>query len=118
MTEVKEGDKFLFVPRDRRGPPEWVTVSKVGRKWIAFGPSYSPDRWRADKKTLDVDGYTSPGTLWPSEEAFEESKSLNRDWQALKQAIQRHYSCPRHVSRMDIEKAAAALGLTLNAVKD
>jgi hypothetical protein len=117
--ELKVGDKVLFVPRERRiGPPAWVTVFKVGHKWITLGTDGYRDRYRVAKGSSNVDGgqYTSPGTIWVSEEAYAEAVAIEKTWKAFRERLP--YPAPKGITRLDIEKAAAVLGIELKAVAE
>jgi hypothetical protein len=77
------GQALVYVPEDkRRGGPEPVLVTKVARKWISFAAEGRRLENRFDRATGRVDGggYSSPGNIYRSMEAYREE--LGRD-QAL-----------------------------------
>lgn len=72
--EIKPGDKLYYVPSgNRNSKPSWVTVQKVGRKWITL-----PHQMRCDKETLVVDcgDYTSPGRCYRDVEKYAADRYL------------------------------------------
>lgn len=119
--QITEGTKLLFVPYERRfAQPEWLTVTKIGRKWVFLGTEHWPQRYKAKKGSREVDGgdYSSPGTLWPSEGAYNEHLELQKTWREFHRQLGSSVTAPKGITKFDLEKAAAALGLNLNSVRD
>ncbi len=110
MTEITEGTE-LYWPPERFAPERTITVTKVGRKWLTLS-----NRSRADCATLRVDTSSGSGVqLYRSKAEWEESKNHRRLWQDFKNSVERCYGTPP-ASKEDIKKAAAILGLNINAV--
>ncbi len=96
---IKVGDTLWFVwdsiGRRRFSDPQEVEITKIGRDWIYFDNGY-----RADKRTLIVDGkgYSSPGRLWRSIEEYHRSVAKDRAWDALRTALRDAYHRPPHMT--------------------
>ncbi len=104
--EIKPGDKLYYVPSgNRNGKPSWVTVQKVGRKWITL-----PYRMRCDKETLIVDGgdYQSPGRCYRSAEEYYESKHLSRIQYALQKWFGNYWQAGSLTADQCVQIAAIA----------
>ena len=61
MFDFKVGQRLYRVNNDRREGQSWITIEKVGRKWLTM--DYGA---RVDKETLEVDGgqYSSPAKCY------------------------------------------------------
>lgn len=116
--EIKVGDEFYFVYSDDRDKYKnhHTKVTKVGRKWVETddGHRFDINDWRywADGK-----GYTSPGRLWESQQAYEDHIEI------LKLARKIQYRCGLSsiddIPLQNMRQAAELLGidskwLTLN----
>ena len=68
MTDLKVGQKLWFVPSQGARKCRWVTVEKIGRKWITIGYSNGARFDRAEmargKAPLDGGRYSSPGYVY------------------------------------------------------
>lgn len=109
MIKYEAGQVLWYVPRDGRNARE-VKVTSVGRKWARLGASY---RVALDSTHVDGGNYASPGTLYLSKEAHELVLARARAWNKLRRCIERSWYPPEHITRESIERAAAALGFTL-----
>lgn len=91
---------YVYVGNGNARKEQW-TISKIGRKWITF-----TNGKRADKETLKVDGkgYSSPGSLWFSEEEFEAKKLRSRLWRKLIRDLP--WSPPGHMTEEKIRQIA------------
>lgn len=74
------------------------TIKKIGRKWVEFGEF----KERFDKDTWFIDGgnYSSPGTVYPSEQYYLEELELIDEWKKLVSLFS-YYSVP---NGMTVEK--------------
>lgn len=106
---VKVGDKLWFVPRSRYSEAAWVTITKVGRKWISAGGN------RFDKTTLEADGgnYSSPGQGYRSQEEWAETVYLRKAWSAVSAYLRNAYGPPDGMSIDRLASIAAILGVPL-----
>jgi hypothetical protein len=105
MKNFTVGEALYYVTNNmiRRGNPEYVTISKVGRKWLYC------DGMRIDKETLVVDGhgYSSPGKCWLSQDEYEQHCLVIKAWDNFKILI--NHRPPRGVSVEDIQEATRLL---------
>ena len=83
--DFKIGQKLWFQNRDTRCTSYYVTISKIGKKWI-----YA-DLHKINKDTLVVDGerYSSPGKCYESKEEYERQNKLDKEWHILRNQIER-----------------------------
>lgn len=91
------GDKLYFVYSDRRrGEPQEVTITAIGRKWLSIDKSWIP---RINKETLFADGgqYTSPGQCYLSKDDYERSALRAQRWDTLRAKISRTWDAPDHL---------------------
>lgn len=109
--EIKPGDELYYVPSgNRNGNPSWITVQKVGRKWITL-----PYRMRCDKETLVVDGgdYQSPGRCYRSAEEYYESKHLSLIQNSLQEWFEWLRGNVRTLTAEQCQQIAAIAGIEL-----
>ena len=104
--EYKVGQQLWFVPTDRRwGTSYFLTIEKVGKKWIHF-----PNNRKAEIENLLVmSGDHSLGRCYVSKDDYEASQKIIRYWTALRSSI--HWNPTPGISVEDIEKACELLGL-------
>lgn len=78
-----------------RSTPEYVSITKVGRKWLELS-----NRYRAEKETLKLDGgaYSSPGQCYISKEEFDNVVFLNDKWNEFQRLIRNGYARPKHLT--------------------
>lgn len=97
---ITVGQKLYYVPR-QRARHEFVTVTKVGRKWLETSA-----RFRLNKDTLAAEGWNgnSPGRAYLSQEDYTSVVNLQNAWRALRQRINNSWSVPEGVT---VEKIAA-----------
>ena len=121
---VKVGDRlFVAIAVRRSGVVDstyWVTVTKVGRRWAEFqreglGWRHAEHRFDLDTMRLDGAGFSSPGRVYPSEEAYRTETRLNELWSELRNRFDRLYMRPDGVDEIRILKAADALGRRLES---
>lgn len=74
-SDFKIGKKFYCVYEDSRDRPEYVTVSKVGRKYISFEDSYSYV-YNLEKGFIEMKGYGFRGYLYATEDEYIERKKI------------------------------------------
>jgi hypothetical protein len=61
---------FLVWSSPRRGEDSLVTVKKVGRRWATLNNGYRLDLTSENWRSLYGEGYSSPGSLWDSEDQY------------------------------------------------
>ncbi len=107
MNEFTVGQVLYYVPDSsvRGGTPHFVTILKVGRKWLYFRTM------RVDKDSLNVDGngYASPGECWLSKEEYDRYRELCKAWAELKSRIRDRYQPSKCLSVEDIQGAIRLL---------
>lgn len=120
MGPIKPGDRFFAVEEKihNRVMTTHVTVTKTGRRWVSFkrdGSTHERKEDRFDRETFRIDGagFTSPGRVYPSEEAYREAKHAEAIWREFSRAVDRQYGVPEGKTKIDILKAADALGFRL-----
>lgn len=104
--KIKVGDQLWYATTARYERSQLVTVKKVGRKWLTLSNGR-----RADKGTLEVDGYPSGASLHESEEAWKANVALGVAWGHIRSKIGRTYRVPQGVSAADIAQAMDLLRL-------
>lgn len=111
MSEtLKVGDKVYFVRSGHSGRtyPEWLTVEKVGRKWVQLSRDY---RLPIGSMYIDGRGYASPGRCYMSQEDYERHQLRRAQWQLIREFVDRRYGNPPE--GCDLDAVANALGFTL-----
>jgi hypothetical protein len=100
MSDFQVGQKLWYVPSRRHSQPEWVTIEKVGRKWLSVG-----GRLRLDAETLHADagGHSSPGRAYVSEEAHAAAVRIAQKWREFNTEVSRSWHPPKHLSEADID---------------
>lgn len=104
------GDKLWLAYHDTRRTHAGceVVVTKVARKWATIDHhtdrfDHTNPRWPVDGK-----GYGSPGRVWPSRKAWEESREVERALQALRRCT--HYGDAKDgVTVSDLRECARLL---------
>jgi len=113
------GQKIWFAPRDQRSvgpllaqhaPGTEYQVFAVGRKWVSIGRDRPAYRVEVGKVEVDGGQYSSPGTLYPSQEAYAEYLARVSEWKSLLEVLQ-YKEVPPGVSVDDIKQARALLKL-------
>jgi hypothetical protein len=105
------GQQLYYVPHDTsRCKPQFVTVTKVGRKWAELrdGNFYLG---RVSIKTLLVEAwdFSLPGRCYLSKEDYERENERLDEWLTLRKRLELTWVCPDGISADDIRKAKALL---------
>ncbi len=104
---LKVGDKVFMVPtQKRRGSPDWVEITKIGRKWVSFGI-----RGRFDIETRLVDGgqYSSPAKIYLTEEEYIQEIELKKLWNEFYDQVYSWRSRPYWISKEKLESLLALI---------
>lgn len=103
---------YIYWNRNRTGRSGLspVQIEKIGRKWVALSNRYRFDRTNADLE-LDGDGYSPPGRVYLSQEAYEIETAIQAAWWNIRRQIDRCYRAPEGVTAEAIQQATALLGL-------
>lgn len=112
--DVKVGDTFWFVGAQRFNTSGPVTVTKVGRKWCTLSNGHRFDK--TDKYWRQVDGgeYSSPGTLYDSEQHYNDRVEFARLVSEIHQKTYGYRIELSSVTLADVRKAAELLGIELS----
>jgi hypothetical protein len=100
--------QIVYVREARRGGGlQSVRVTKIGRKWITLGDN----RYRLEvgKRILDGKGYSSPGTVYLSEDQFHGELAIDKAWSKFKYAMGCNHAPPTGVTVGAIEQAMQLL---------
>jgi hypothetical protein len=100
---------FLVWSSPRRGKDGLVTVTKTGRRWATLSNGYRLDLTSKHWRSLYGEGYSSPGTLWDSEDQYLEYIEVRRI--ILKIQNQPRIGQSQTVSLANAREAARLLGL-------
>jgi hypothetical protein len=87
-----------------------VTVTKVGRRWATLSNGYRLDLTSENWRSLYGEGYSSPGSLWDSEDQYLEYIEVQR----IIRKIEKHFSFnskAQTVSLANAREAARLLGV-------
>lgn len=110
------GQQLWYVPAHLRNACEFVTISKIGRKWMYFERFYNEYRFSADRQfqggfIVDGNGHNSPGTLYVDKEAYEARVECERAFSQLREKL----GCNPQpgVTAADVLQAAELLNLPL-----
>jgi hypothetical protein len=90
------------------------TITKIGRKWAELStPLHSVSRYRFDVATgeLDGHGYSTPGTVYLSEEAYAEELAISTAWSAFQSQVRYVHRAPKGVTPEAISQALKLLGI-------
>lgn len=105
---MKVGDKLWVASRhiyrralDGKNGYECM-VTKIGRKWVYFTTRWDDnnvaigriERFHVESGYIDGKGYVSPGRMWPSREAYEQSKILSNQWQDFRILVDKQRALP------------------------
>ncbi len=111
MNNFTVDESLYYVPDAtvRRGDPEYVTISRVGRTWL-YCISASFGGIKVDIATLAVDGgkYSSPGQCWLSQFDYEQHCLLAKSWRNFTILV-KHHPTKDGVSVDDIQEATRLL---------
>lgn len=105
---------WCVMDRNRRHEFE-VEVTKVARKWVSIGKRYGDGpprdcgRFQIDGSHLDGGQWSSPGRVWPSKEAWETYRDLEKAWSDFRMNISRTYHMPEHLTGDDIKRMTDAI---------
>lgn len=107
--KVSVSDTVYLASSERWRASGLRKVVAVARKWATLD-----DRSRFDMSTgyLDGKGFSSPGTVHESEEAWKASVVADQYWRAFSRKVERSPR-PHGVTTDDIVVAASMLGLAL-----
>jgi hypothetical protein len=103
---MKVGDQLWYVPAKRHGDPSYVTVDKVGRKWLSLS---NMERVDAESLIADGKGYNSPGAAYHSREAWEMANQLRDAWGRFQALARKHWAVPDGVTINQIDNACRSL---------
>jgi len=109
----------VFVVRDtyRHKAGIYLTITKVGRKWVYLGKEeYQQDRFDPETMELDGYGYSSPGKVYESEQDFEEQDEAHRVWGEFRQCLAR--TPPKGLTAARIREIADEWNLPINGELD
>ena len=86
---LKVGQTVVFVPGPYGNHKEerHFAVATIGRKYFTVTPNFN--NWRIDLETLWVDGqgYSSPGEIKTSVEAWEAEKQMRLTWKRIRERV-------------------------------
>lgn len=84
--------------------PSPIKVLKIGRQWVHLERGY-----RVNKNSIYIDGagYSSPGTIYESIEAWKETLALSEAWRDFSSMVDK-FNPPEG---MTVEKIKAAMDL-------
>ncbi len=101
--------------RHREAPLATYKITKVGRKWVTIGTLGGADVYRFDltdpDMRLDGQGYSSPGRVYLTREAWETARRKMVAWDALCRFTQHRFKAPDALTAEQIEQAARILGV-------
>jgi hypothetical protein len=100
---------FLVWSSPRRGQDSLVRVTKTGRRWATLSNGYRLDLTSKHWRSLYGEGYSSPGTLWDSEDQYLEYIEVRRI--ILKIQNQSRIGQAQTVSLANAREAARLLGV-------
>lgn len=105
---MKEGQKLWWVSSNRYNKAQYVTITKVGRKWATLSNQH-----RIDKATLRADGggYVSPGCCYLSKEQHDQEVRASSVFSELRNRLS--FSPSHGVTEEDIRQAAKLLRIKL-----
>lgn len=101
----------VFVVKPGYRKPYIATVTKVGRLWATLdgrNGRFGINTWRLDGRA----GYSSPGTVYPSEQEYNTQQELLKTWSEFRKKVQ-YQSMNDSVTVEKIRQAAAILGVEL-----
>ena len=113
IPEFEVGQGLFYVSNSSRNPNFSVTITKMGRKWAEItqvGRSRSDARFEFKAERWNrVDGgdYSSPGTLYLSEQDYEDKVKANKIGFLVGKKLQ----CSSPYSLQTMEKVAELLGI-------
>jgi len=85
---MKPGDKLYFACRHGSSRNQWLTVEKIGRRWVYF---HERPRWKMDRKTRDVfegELRIHVGHCCDSEEAYWTDLAERQERWSFRKAVQ------------------------------
>lgn len=114
-TPLQVGDKVFFAPdgSHRYMRPGDYTVVKVGTKWAELDGREVRGAMRVHKTLLFVDGagFSSPGRVYASREAWEESQKVQAGLAKLRRDMQYGWHTEPLVTRAELIEVRRLLHL-------
>lgn len=109
---MKVGDKVWYQPTSKRcgggeGVGYPITITAVGRKWAETDKRNA--RFNLSTGYVDGKGYSSPGRVWPSKEAYELHRDLVKAWDLLRDRVAANWSPPAEISAENVRIAMEML---------
>lgn len=112
------GDKLYFVGNGNNSTREYVTVSKIGRKWITLANQRGRDEYRIG--IHDLDGKDScyadypgnsnyGGQVYRTKEDYQIESERERLWDLVRSAAYCAYRVPDHLTIGDLREVARLL---------
>jgi len=98
---------FLVWSSPRRGKDSLVTVKKTGRRWATLSNGYRLDLTSENWRSLYGEGYSSPGSLWDSEDQYLEYIEVQR----IIRKIEKHFSFNSKAQTVPLANAREAARL-------
>jgi hypothetical protein len=117
MRTFKVGDTFWSVGRERPYSERHVVVTNIGRKWATLDDGKRFDITSEYWYRTDGRGYTSPSTLYDSEESYLTARETDKLIGQLRKKIE--FFGPeridvRKVKPDDVRQAAKLLGVEID----
>ncbi len=114
-SEFVVGEKWLFVPNDRRNTRRWITIASVGRKLVKFKETklvVDVARDPVFRYTVWCNTYGGQGIVYRTESAYEEAMQLNKLQSKFRSAVTEFMFC-FGLTKQQITEAAKILGIDL-----
>lgn len=102
LNGLKVGDNVFYV--GSRGNRLDLTIEKIGTKLFHT----SRDRKFVRDNGREQLSAGTPGTIYPSQEGYEQMINLHNEWRELQDKVRRS-NMPAHLTRADIESISKAL---------
>lgn len=96
-TDLKVGDSIYYVTQLKVASPRYLTINKIGNKWIYAGQEKFDENLIADGRK-----YSSPGRAYRSKEEYELMMQKKDKWTEVRLFFGKTYSPPEYLSVDDM----------------
>lgn len=115
IASFQVGGQLWYVPKAKYkylGEPRYVTITKIGRKWLYVGEDWLQHKVDAERLSVhSLDGQHGFGYCYRDKSAYEHSQLKAAEWQKLKNFVDHQYQVPEKITLTDIIDMQEMVGM-------